>query len=87
MKNVFRSLAKSVLIPLGFAVASAANTENYSKYISGLGTTSSVISNKEMENILKIVKFLNEPGLLIEALLKQLKQKNKNKRVDFLACY
>ena len=43
-----------------------------------------VISNEEMKDIMKIVKSLKHSGLLIKMLVKQLKMKQKNKKVDFL---
>ena len=40
-----------------------------------------------MEYIIKIVKALEDSGLLLERVVKQLKMKQKNKKEDFLACY
>ena len=44
-----------------------------------------IIFNEEMNDILKIIKSLEESGLLIKA--KQLRTKQKNKNVDFSVCY
>ena len=45
-----------------------------------LGTTPLIISNEEIQYIMKIVKSLEESGLIIKELVKQLKinQENKN---------
>ena len=57
MKNVIKPLAKSVLTPLGLtAAASAADAGIHKKFL-GSGTTTLVISNDEIEDIVKIVKF------------------------------
>ena len=40
----------------------------YIKKISGSGTTTLIISNDEMEDILKIVKYLEDPGLLLKGV-------------------
>ena len=56
------------------------------KKMFGSGTTL-IISNEEMNNVMKIVKSLEESCLLIKALVKQLKMKRKNKKVDFSVCY
>ena len=40
-----------------------------------------------MEDIIKIVKSLEDSGLLLKGLLKQVKMKLKNKKEDFLVCY
>ena len=74
MKNVIQALAKSVLIPLGLpAAASAADAEIHKKIL-GSGhlldstshTTTLIISNNEMEDIMKIVKSLEDSGLLLK---------------------
>ena len=58
MKNMLRSLAKSVLKSLGLlAAASVADTENHKK-IFELGITLLILSNEEMEDVMKIVMFL-----------------------------
>ena len=49
------------------------------------GTTTLITSNEEMKNIMKTVPFPEESGLLI--LVKQLKRRQKNKKVNFVACY
>ena len=40
-----------------------------------------------MNDIMKIVKSLEESFLLIKKLAKQLKMKQKNKKEDFSECY
>ena len=42
-----------------------------------------IISKNEMNDIMKIVKFLEESRLLIKALAKQLKMKQRSKKDDF----
>ena len=59
MKNVIKSLAKSVLIPLELTAATST---------ADAGTTTLIISNDEMEDILKIVKYLEDPGLLLKGV-------------------
>ena len=49
--------------------------------------TSLIISNEEMNDIMKIVNSLEELGILIKALAKQFKMKQNNKKVDFWVCY
>ena len=39
-----------------------------------------------MEDIIKIVKSLEDSGLLIKGVVKQLKIKQKNKKEDFSKC-
>ena len=49
--------------------------------------TTLIISNVEMNDIMKIVKSLEEFGLLINGVSEQLKSKQKNKKEHFLVCY
>ena len=60
MKNVIKALAKSVFIPLGLTTAASAADAGIHKKILGSGhnTTTLIISNDEMEDIIKIVKSL-----------------------------
>ena len=54
MKKVIKVLAKSVLITLGLTAAAAVGVGMH-KRISGSGTTTPIIPNYEMKNIMEIV--------------------------------
>ena len=85
--NVLKTLAKKVLILLGLkTAASATNAVIYKKMV-GSGFTTLIILNEEMEDIIKIVKSLEDSGLLIKGLVKQLKMKKENKKENFLECF
>ena len=56
MKNVIQPSAKSVLIPLGLTAATLAPGAVTHKKILGSRTTTLIIANDEMEDIMKIVK-------------------------------
>ena len=84
MKNVLKPLANSVLIPLGLAAASAADRGIHIKSL-GSGTTTPLISNEEMKNIMKIVKSLGDSGVLIKDVTKTIGNKTK-RQVNFLVC-
>ena len=51
------------------------------------GFTTLIIFNEELEDIIKIVKSLEESGLLIKRVDETMKMKKKNKKEDFLECY
>ena len=55
MKNVIKPLANSVLIPLGLTAAASAEDAGIHKKILGSRTGTLIISNDEMEDIIKIV--------------------------------
>ena len=60
IKNVIMPLAKSVLIPLGFTAAASAADAGIHKKVLGSGNTTLIISNDEMEDIIKTVKSLED---------------------------
>ena len=64
MKSVLTPLAKSVLLPLGLSAGMSVADAAIQKNIYGSGTTALIISNKKMEDIMRIVKWLEESGLL-----------------------
>ena len=89
IKNVIKSLAKSVLIPLGItAAASAADAEMHKKILgSGHNNTTLIISNNEMEDIIKIVKPLEDSGLLLKGVTETVQNEIKEQKREFLVCY
>ena len=66
MKNVLIPLDKSILIPLGLTTAALATDAAIQKKIYGLATTALIISKKEIEDIMKIVKSPEDLRLLIK---------------------
>ena len=77
-KNVIKPLAKSVLIPLGLTAAASAADAGTHKKILGSGhnnTTTLIISINEMEGIIKIVKSLEDSGLLLKVVTETVKMK------------
>ena len=68
IKNVINPLAKSVLIPLGLTAAASAADAGIHKKILGSGNTTLIISNNEMEDLIKIVKSLEDSGLLLKGV-------------------
>ena len=72
IKIVIKSLAKSVLIPLGLTAAASAADAGIYKRILGSGNTTLIISNEEMNDIIKIVQALEDSNILLKKSLKQL---------------
>ena len=84
MENVLKPLAKYVLIPLGLTAALSATDGAIHKNMFGSGVTTLIISNEEINGIMKIVKFLEESGLLIKGISKTIKNKAKERKGGFL---
>ena len=87
MKSVIKPLAKSVLIPLGLtAAASAADAGIHKKILgSGHNNTTLIISNDEMDDILKIVKSLEDSGVLLKGVSETIQHEAKEQRGGFLS--
>ena len=80
MKSVIKPLAKNVLIPLGLTATASATDVGIHKKILGSGTTTLIISNYEMENIIKIIKSLKDPGLLLKVVSETIQNEAKEQK-------
>ena len=86
IKNVIKPLAKSVLIPLGLtAAASAADAGIHKKILGSGNNTTLIISNNEMEDIIKIVKSLEDSGLLLKGVSETIQNEAKEQKGGFLS--
>ena len=87
MKSVIKPLAESVLIPLGLTVAASAADAGIHKKILGSGhnNTTLITSNDEMDNILKIVKSLENSGLLLKGASETIQHEAKEQRGGFIS--
>ena len=80
--NVFKPLAKGILIPLG--LTAAASDAAIHKKIFELGVTTLIISREKINNIMKTVKSLEESGLLIKGVGMTIKNEVKEREGSFL---
>ena len=86
IKNVIKPLAKSVFIPLGLtAVASAADAGIHKKILGSGNTTTLIISNYEIEDIIKIVKSLEGSGLLLKGVTETVQNQVKEQKGGLLS--
>ena len=85
IKSVLTPLAKSVLLPLGLSAVLSMADAAIQKKIYGSGTTALIISNEEIEDIQKVVKSLEESGLLIKGISEIIKNKAKEQIGRFLS--
>ena len=87
IKSVIKPLAKSVLIPLGLAAAASAADAGIHKKILGSGhnNTTLMISNDEMDDNLKIVKSLENSGVLLKGASETIQHEAKEQREGFLS--
>ena len=84
IKNVVKSLAQSVLLPLGLTAASTTDVAIHKK-MSRSGAATLIFSNEEINYIMNLVKILEKPGLLIKGVNEAIKNRSKKtKRSIFL---
>ena len=83
---MIKPLAKSVLIPLGLTAAASAADAGIHKKILGSGNmTTLIISNDEIHDIIKIVKSLEDSGLLLKGITETVQNKVKEQKGGFLS--
>ena len=75
--DVLKPLPKNVLIPLGSRAAASATDAAIHEKMFGSGATTLIISIEEMNHIMKIVKSLEESGLLIKGVNETFKNELK----------
>ena len=81
IKNVIKPLAKRLVLT---AAASAAGAV-INKKILGSGNTTLIISNNEMEDIIKIVKSLEDSALLLKGVTETVQNEVKEQKGGFLS--
>ena len=84
--KVIKLLAKSVLIPLGLTAATSAADAGIHKKILRSGNTATLItSNDEVNDIIKIVKSLEDSGLLWKGVTETVQNEVKEQKGGFLS--
>ena len=83
IRNVLKPLDQSVLIPLGLTSAVSATASAFYKKMFGLDMATLIISNEEMNDIMKKVKSLEESCLLIKCVRETIKNEAKGQKDGF----
>ena len=76
-------LAKNVLAPLGITAAASAINAGIQKKIHGSGTTTLLISNEEMNDIMKIVQALEDSDILLKGVTNAVKNETREQKGEF----
>ena len=86
MKSVIKPLAKSILISLELtAAASGADAGIHKKVLGSGNNTTLIISNKDIEDLIKIVKSLEDSGLLLKGVTGSIENEVKKQKGGFLS--
>ena len=78
-------LAKNVLAPLGITTTASAIDAGIRKKIHGSGTSTLIISNQKMNDIMKIVQALEDSNILLKRITKTIKNETKEQNGGFLS--
>ena len=85
IKNVITPLAKSVLVPLGLTAATSAADAGIHKKILGSRSTTLIVSNQDMEDLIKMVKSLEDSGLLLKGVTESVQNEVEEQKGGFLS--
>ena len=85
LMKVAMPLAKNVLVPLGLSAAMSAIDGSIKNKMLGSGATTLIISNDEMDDILKIVKSIENSGVLLKEVSETIQHEAKEQRGGFLS--
>ena len=77
-------LAKNILLSLGITTVSSAIDAGIQKKIHVSGTTTLIISNKKMNNIMNIVQTLEDSNILLKETAKTFNNETKEQKGEFL---
>ena len=90
LMKVALPLAKNVLAPLGLTAAMSAIDGSIQKKIHGAGVTKGagvklIIEQEDMNDIIKIIKALENSGILLKGVSKAIKNETKEQKGGFLS--
>ena len=90
LMKVALPLAKNTLAPLGFIAAMSAIDGSIQKKIHGSGATKGagvklIIGQEDMNDIIKIIKALENSGILLKGVSKAIKNETKEQKGGFLS--
>ena len=78
-------LAKNIVAPLRIGAAASAVDARVQKKIHGSGTTTLIVSNEEINDIMKLVQALENFNVLLKGVTKTIKNETKEQKEGFLS--
>ena len=77
-------IAKNIIAPLGVTAAASVIDWGIQKKIHGSGTTTLIISNEEMKDIIKFVQALEDSNILLKEIIKTIKNETEELKGGYL---
>ena len=78
-------VAKNIVAPLGITAAASAIDAGIKKKIHGSRTTTLIISNEEMNDVIKIIQSLEDSNILLKGVTNTIKNEAKEQKGGFLS--
>ena len=78
-------VAKNIVAPLGITAAASAIDAGIKKKIHGSRTTTLIISNEEMNDVIKIIQSLEDSNILLKGVTNTIKNETKEQKGGFLS--
>ena len=85
LMKVAAPLGKNILASVALTAAMSAIDGAIQKKIHGSGTTTFIISNEEMNDIIKMVQALEDSNILSKGVIKTIKSETKEQKGGFLS--
>ena len=79
------AIAKNILASLGITAAASAINTGIQNKMHGSGATTLVVSNVEMNDIMKIVQALEDSNILLKGVTRTIKNETKEQKGGFLS--
>ena len=77
-------MIKNIFAPLGVTAAESAIDAGIQRKIHGSGMTTLIISNEEINDMMKIIKTLEDSRVLLNGVTKTIENEAKQQKVGFL---
>ena len=85
LMKVVVPVSKNILASLGITAAASTIDEGIQRKIHGSGATTLIISNEEMNYIMKIVQALVNSDILLKGITKTIKNETEEQKGGFLS--
>ena len=85
LMNIAVLFAKNILAALGITAAASAIDPGIREKMHGSGTTTLIISNEEMNDVMKIVQALEDSNFLLKGVTKIIKNETKEQKGGFFS--
>ena len=77
------ALVKNTLVPFGISATSSASDAGIQNKVHGFETTTLIVSNKEINDMMKIVQFLEDSNISLKRITKTIENETEEQKRNF----